>query len=128
MIVGVCLDRQANRVGKKYTAYEYASAILLCIGAIGFCISPTDLKGDENSEENAEDATEDVTLGSHWIGISLLATSVVCDALVPNIQQQLMKGTAVRKIRPQSLPSSKDSDVEDSDDEISIYNTNYPYR
>jgi len=118
MVVGVILDRRANRVGKKYTAYEYASAVLLCIGAIGFCISPTDLKDNDNSQENTEDATEDVTLGSHWIGISLLATSVVCDALVPNIQQQLMKGTTVRRVRPQSLPSTKDSDVDDSDEEI----------
>ena len=118
MIVGILLDRQAGRVGKKYTAYEYASAVLLCIGAIGFCVSPTDFKGDDNAQENTEDVTEDVTLGSHWIGISLLATSVVCDALVPNIQQQLMKGTAVRKIRPQSLPSSKDSDVEDISSEM----------
>jgi len=116
MIVGVLLDRRASRVGQKYTAYEYASAVLLCIGAIGFCISPSDLKGGD--EENKEDATEDLKLGNHWIGISLLATSVVCDALVPNIQQQLMKGTAVRKVRPQSLSSSKDSDVEDTDDEI----------
>jgi len=118
MIVGVILDRRANRVGKKYTAYEYASAVLLCIGAIGFCISPTDLKDNDNSQENTEDATEDVTLGSHWIGISLLTTSVVCDALVPNIQQQLMKGTTVRRVRPQSLSSNKDSDVEDCDEEI----------
>ena len=118
MVVGVILDRRANRVGKKYTAYEYASAVLLCIGAIGFCISPTDLKGDDNSQENTEDANEDDKLGAHWIGISLLATSVVCDALVPNIQQQLMKGTQQRKVRPQSLPSRKDSDVEDSDGEI----------
>lgn len=118
MVVGVILDRRANRVGKKYTAYEYASAVLLCIGAVGFCISPSDLKGDDdNSQENTEDVTEG-NMGAHWIGISLLATSVVCDALVPNIQQQLMKGTTVRRVRPQSLPSNKDSDVEDSDGEI----------
>jgi len=114
MVVGVLLDRRANRVGKKYTAYEYASAVLLCIGAIGFCISPTDLKGSD--EENKEDVTEE-RMGAHWIGISLLATSVVCDALVPNIQQQLMEGTTVRRVRPQSLPSTKDSDVDDSDEE-----------
>ena len=117
MIVGNILDRLSNRVGKKYTAYEYASAVLLCIGAIGFCISPSDLKGDDNSQENTEDATEG-NMGAHWIGISLLATSVVCDALVPNIQQQLMKGSTVRRVRPQSLPSNKDSDVDDSDGEI----------
>ena len=117
MIVGILLDKQAGRVGKKYTAYEYASAVLLCIGAIGFCISPSDLKGGDNSQESTEDATEG-NMGAHWIGISLLATSVVCDALVPNIQQQLMKGTTVRRVRPQSLPSNKDSDVEDSDGEI----------
>lgn len=115
MIVGNILDRLAKRVGKKYTAHEYASAVLLCIGAIGFCISPSDLKGDD--EENKEDATEG-NMGAHWIGISLLATSVVCDALVPNIQQQLMKGSTVRRVRPQSLPSNKDSDVDDSDGEI----------
>ena len=117
MVVGNILDRLAKRVGKKYTAYEYASAVLLCIGAIGFCISPSDLKGDDNSQENTGDATEG-NVGAHWIGISLLATSVVCDALVPNIQQQLMKGTTVRRVRPQSLPSNKDSDVDDSDGEI----------
>lgn len=85
MIVGAAMDKRI-----KYGAMEYLSAFLLCLGAAGFCMSPKDFEsGDDDSKMNVDDEAQD---NGHWIGIALLTTSVFCDALVPNIQQQLMQG------------------------------------
>ena len=42
--------------------------------------------------EDAQELSDGQVKGGHWIGISLLALSVFCDALVPNFQHQLMHG------------------------------------
>eukprot|EP00579_Thalassiosira_antarctica_P025245 CAMPEP_0202019320 /NCGR_PEP_ID=MMETSP0905-20130828/41691_1 /ASSEMBLY_ACC=CAM_ASM_000554 /TAXON_ID=420261 /ORGANISM="Thalassiosira antarctica, Strain CCMP982" /LENGTH=289 /DNA_ID=CAMNT_0048580553 /DNA_START=188 /DNA_END=1053 /DNA_ORIENTATION=- len=130
MIVGVVLDAMAEKSGKvikkrKYGVWQYSSALLLCLGAAGFCMSPKDFEGEDEVDGDgtqAEEETQEFTkgqinLGGHWIGISLLAISVVCDALVPNLQQQLMHGTA-RGTAPAapSLPSKES----DEDEEIEM--------
>lgn len=100
MVVGVIMDAMAEKSGRvikkrKYGLWEYSSALLLCLGAAGFCMSPEHFegggKGDKNGAEAKEEAQE---FGGHWNGIFLLSASVCCDALVPNIQQQLMLGTS----------------------------------
>ncbi|KAL7535606.1 hypothetical protein ACHAXR_006604, partial [Thalassiosira sp. AJA248-18] len=103
MIVGVVMDARAERSGniikkRKYGVWEYSSALLLCLGAVGFCMSPKDFVSEDNDDgykaPEQEFVKGQMDLGGHWIGISLLVTSVFCDALVPNLQQQLMSGTS----------------------------------
>lgn len=130
MIVGVVLDARAERAGKlvkkrHYGVWEYSSALLLCLGAIGFCMSPEQLKGEDDSNtetQTEEEATEEfakgsVNLGNHWLGISLLALSVFCDALVPNLQQNLMNGIIGDSAQASKLPS-KNSEHEHGDEEM----------
>lgn len=125
MIVGVVMDARAERAGKvvnkrKYGKWEYSSALLLCLGAAGFCMSPKDFGLGEEDETDAkpQEGTQSgqLNLGGHWIGISLLATSVFCDALVPNLQEQLMHGSASKD---SALPSKNSCTLtdDDSDDE-----------
>jgi len=149
MIVGVVMDAMAEKSGgkivqkRKYGVWQYGSALLLCLGAAGFCMSPKDLGLDYDDEDGNEDegykvaaeltpeeeASEEfirgsVNLGGHWVGISLLALSVFCDALVPNLQQKLMHGTSGGGAAPSSsssLPrkySDEDDDLEDLDIEM----------
>ncbi|KAL7484065.1 hypothetical protein ACHAW6_009711 [Cyclotella cf. meneghiniana] len=119
MLVGAILDARAARHGrvlknrKNYGLWEYLSALLLSVGAAGFCISPK--SNENNSEEMTEiekeydaDGSSEVIASEHFIGICLLTASVFCDALVPNIQEKLMHGT------PPNLSSSQqqNNDVE----------------
>ncbi|KAL9190803.1 hypothetical protein ACHAXT_000509 [Thalassiosira profunda] len=111
MLVGVVMDALAERSGKvvkkrDYGAWEYSSAVLLCLGAAGFCMSPDDFGSKGESNDAAQS-------GGHWMGIGLLATSVVCDALVPNIQQQLMMtGTAGGNALTPPVPRKDSDDAE----------------
>jgi len=95
MLVGVIMDVRAINNGNtnvkkhNYTVWDYGSALLLCIGAAGFCMSPKD--SSDSSDENLTTTTSNNTAGPHWVGISLLIGSVFCDAFVPNISEQLMQ-------------------------------------
>jgi len=62
--------------GSKYGFFDYLAASCLCLGAAGFSFAS---KSHSSSDDNQS-----------IYGISLLLTSITCDALVPNIQQQLM--------------------------------------
>lgn len=64
---------------KKYSVLEYVAALLLCMGAAGYSIGPGGNDQDRNDQ---------------WQGIALLLISVLCDAIVPNLQQSLMAPTA----------------------------------
>ncbi|EED95071.1 predicted protein [Thalassiosira pseudonana CCMP1335] len=136
MLVGVLLDaRRARNSGKGrdqqqprssriYGVWEYASAALLCLGAAGFCMSPDDGSGsranegdggDHNAIQDAgdeNDASMSGQMSGHWIGIALLTASVFCDALVPNIQEQLMHGTAESSQTQQSTQLKEHDDIE----------------
>lgn len=125
-------EKKTRKQRRNYGVWEYASALLLCVGAAGFCMSPGDfLSSPEEGEDGAavldalasmeekQDGKEgqDSISGQHWIGIALLTASVFCDALVPNIQEQLMHGTA----GPSSSstgPSS--SSIDQADEEIEM--------
>lgn len=69
--------------GKSYAAIDYCSALLICLGAAGFSY-------------NADATSSD----SSFYGIALLTISILCDALVPNVQKELMSN---------SLPTDKES-------------------
>ena len=116
MIVGVIMDARAIKAGnrhvkkKNYTVWDYGSALLLCVGAAGFCLAP---KSDDNNADEGVVESIDNTMGPHWIGISLLIGSVFCDAFVPNLSEQLMhQGAAGGK----TAISRKDSGDEEDDD------------
>jgi len=128
MIVGVIMDARAIKAGNKnvkrkhYSVWDYGSALLLCVGAAGFCLSPksdddtsSNIMEDTKSDEMMESVTN--TQGPHWIGISLLIGSVFCDAFVPNLSEQLMQqGTMGRS----KAINRKDSGDEDDDEEVEM--------
>lgn len=131
MIVGVIMDARAIKAGNKnikrkhYGAWDYGSALLLCVGAAGFCLTPKS-EGDASDSSIMEGAMEDAkpderftnTQGPHWIGISLLIGSVFCDAFVPNISEQLMQqGATAGKTKAIHRKYSGD---EDDDDDIEM--------
>lgn len=60
---------------KKYTHVQYLAAFFICIGAAGYGFNPE--KGGSGNDTS-------------YLGIILLTTSVICDAIVPNVQQRLM--------------------------------------
>lgn len=121
MIVGVIMDARAESSGfsvkkRKYSMWEYGSAFLLCVGAAGFCMSSSNGSGNEGNDRSTEDSQRN---GAHWVGISLLAMSVFCDAIVPNLQHQLMHGIGgvpsipnVRKSDDQELEMKSLMDAE----------------
>lgn len=74
MIVSVVV----NPAGSKYGPADYLSAALLCAGAAGYSYGSGSPGGEGTSS---------------FVGIALLTASVVCDALVPNLQQKLMDGS-----------------------------------
>ncbi len=61
---------------KKYSYLEYFAALLLCLGAGGFSF-------DSGSGTSGDSSTSSY-------GILLLTVSILCDAIVPNLQQKLM--------------------------------------
>jgi adenosine 3'-phospho 5'-phosphosulfate transporter B3 len=118
MILGMVMDTRAERAGislkkLKYSIWEYASAFLLCIGAAGFCMSPRDsgeveIDGTKNLQEDTQELSDGQMNGGHWIGITLLAISVFCDALVPNVQHQLLNGIGGAPSIPQRSKTEDD--------------------
>ena len=128
MIVGVVMDARAERSGinakkRKYSLREYASAVFLCVGAAGFCMSPKVPGTEENDgrkmqeDTHEHDHSDGQRKGGHWVGISLLAISVFCDAIVPNLQHQLMHGIGDDPSVPRRR---KVDDDHDHDDEVEL--------
>lgn len=62
----------------KYKLLDYFGALLLCLGAAGY------------SYNNSGSASTNDEHNSSIYGILLLSISIICDALVPNLQQNLM--------------------------------------
>jgi len=75
MIVSTCWN------GASYRYMDYVAAILLCIGAAGYSFG-------------ASTASNEGPNHSSWPGLILLTISILCDALVPNLQQQFMSPSA----------------------------------
>mmetsp|Transcript_24001 Transcript_24001/g.50600 ORF Transcript_24001/g.50600 Transcript_24001/m.50600 type:complete len:438 (-) Transcript_24001:172-1485(-) len=132
MIVGVIMDRKVGGNAKKrrYGVWDYASAFLLCVGAAGFCMRPGDI-GEEGSdihdrEPNGEGVNRDddslstFSFGEHWIGVGLLTASVFCDAIVPNIQEQLMRGSSTGSTVHHSTKELKFDETEGKDIEMKL--------
>lgn len=80
MIISTILNK-----GSKYGKLDYLSALLLCLGAAGFSFGSMSTSTYEKSS---------------YIGLMLLTTSVICDALVPNLQQQLMNPDQQKSLDP----------------------------
>ena len=124
MIVGVIMDARAIKAGNKnvkkknYSIWDYGSALLLCLGAAGFCLSPNKSDDDSSTKSDGEMMESVVTQGPHWIGISLLIGSVFCDAFVPNISEQLMQQGATGE-RNKAV-HRKVSDYDDGDEEVEM--------
>lgn len=119
MLVGVIIDSRAARLGrvvknrKKYGMNDYASALLLSVGAAGFCMNASENEEGSESESGKmedADALSNGNMSGHLIGLSLLTASVFCDALVPNIQEKLMHDAPSSKTSESS--QSKGDDME----------------
>uniref|UniRef100_A0A7S2MJ67 Sugar phosphate transporter domain-containing protein n=1 Tax=Helicotheca tamesis TaxID=374047 RepID=A0A7S2MJ67_9STRA len=77
------------RTGSKYRAVDYLAAGLLCAGAAGYSYGTEGTDGQHNST----------------IGIVILTISIICDALVPNIQKRIM--CPVQKVHGDSAAATK---------------------
>jgi adenosine 3'-phospho 5'-phosphosulfate transporter B3 len=119
MLVGVIIDSRAATLGrvvknrKKYGMNDYASALLLSVGAAGFCMNASENEEGSESESGKmedADALSNGNMSGHLIGLSLLTASVFCDALVPNIQEKLMHDAPSSKTSESS--QSKGDDME----------------
>jgi hypothetical protein len=128
----------SGSVTKKYGMLDYLAALLLCAGAVGYTFSetysPQDHQLKHGKEEEMNDivreevmkegesyqATNTPVLSPRNFGIFLLFISVCCDAFLPNLQLQFMKGDRGRvRVREIKFISDKDK----SDDATS-YNDN----
>jgi len=72
MVVATAFDPD-----KTFSCLQYLSAFLICCGACGYSY-------DSGGTSNRED------LHTSYYGVILLTISTICDALVPNLQKQLM--------------------------------------
>lgn len=82
MIVSVIMGNS-----KKFSSLDYVSALLLCGGAVGFALHSVRVDVDE--EKGVDDAQENALFG-----LLLLTIASFADALVPNLQQLVMKSGA----------------------------------
>jgi hypothetical protein len=99
----------SGSVTKKYGTLDYLAALLLCAGAVGYTFSESyspqdhqlkhgkeemnDIMGEEVTKEGeVYQATNTPVLSPRNFGIFLLFISVCCDAFLPNLQLQFMKG------------------------------------
>lgn len=78
MIVFTIVHRGKSK--QKYGGMDYVAALFLCVGAAGYGYK----SGSGNDEMKR----------TSWYGIFLLTISIVCDALLPNMQEKLMMPSA----------------------------------
>ena len=69
---------------KKFTPLEYFAAFLICLGAAGYSYNGGGGGGGSSGSGSGSDND------TSYYGIGLLIISIMCDAIVPNFQQQLM--------------------------------------
>ena len=82
LIPTMIVSAVVNPLASRYGPLDYASATLLCAGAAGYSFGSSAGGGGGTAFSPP--------------GIALLTVSVVCDALVPNLQQKLMDPPASR--------------------------------
>ena len=68
-------------LGKRYTIWDHASALLLCLGLIGFTLS----KNADDADHSLEASTVSAS------GIALLLFAVCCDAVQVLLQEKLLR-------------------------------------
>ncbi len=124
------MDRKAagNARKRRYGVWDYASAFLLCLGAAGFCMRPGDIggengdvnerRGNEEEAKKDDDSSSSLVFSEHWIGVGLLTASVFCDAIVPNIQEQLMHGSSSESTTHQPSTALNFDEKEEKDIEM----------
>jgi adenosine 3'-phospho 5'-phosphosulfate transporter B3 len=81
MIVAVLMGNS-----NKFSRVDYASAVLLIFGSAGFALNSGIVDVDDQGVETVRP--------SWWIGLVLLTISSFADALVPNLQQSVMRAGA----------------------------------
>ena len=86
LIPTMLLNRCLLRGDKKYDSLDYFSATLLCLGTAGYGYGAG--------------APQDKSSTS-FTGIILLSISVICDAIVPNLQQRLMTMSPQNVVLPE---------------------------
>lgn len=74
MIVSTFVTR-TNK--SNYTVLDYLSALLICLGAAGYSYN-------SGHSSNSDESHTSI------YGVTLLSISIVCDAILPNLQQNLM--------------------------------------
>jgi len=74
MIVSAVVHR--GKSNQKYGGLDYIAALFVCVGAAGYGYKSGSASDDMNR--------------TSWYGIFLLTISIVCDALLPNVQEKLM--------------------------------------
>uniref|UniRef100_A0A7S2UHY5 Sugar phosphate transporter domain-containing protein n=1 Tax=Attheya septentrionalis TaxID=420275 RepID=A0A7S2UHY5_9STRA len=82
MIVSTLCSSRSTKQKKTFGSMDYLAAALLCAGAAGYSFD-----GHHNNSNHNSDGKEQ---SSSSYGILLLTISVICDAIVPNLQQKLM--------------------------------------
>ena len=71
---------------KKHDSLDYFAASLLCLGTAGYGYGSSKPQDDTNTSS---------------FGILLLSISIICDALVPNLQQRLMTSSSLQGVLPE---------------------------
>ena len=73
MLFGACLT------GRRYSAAEYAAAVVLCAGLALMSLA-----------DYFDTSSNDGTQRAMMTGLRILLVAIVCDALVPNLQEKLL--------------------------------------
>ena len=69
--------------GKRYLATEYGYMLLVACGLVVFCL-----------------AASAAALQSSLTGVALLASAVLADSMLPNVQQRLLRDLSRPKVSP----------------------------
>ena len=73
MLFGACLT------GRRYSAAEYGAAVVLCTGLALMSLA-------DYFDKSSDDGTQSAMM----TGVRILIVAIVCDALVPNLQEKLL--------------------------------------
>ena len=75
MVVGAIMERAGFKKSSRrsYSPYDYAAAVMLCLGAVGFAYSP----GKAGLSEAGDGEGKPARFGEHGIGIALLSARYV---------------------------------------------------